>query len=291
MLSRTSVWVFRTIVPCVLLSLAFAWLSPVALADGLSSTTTVGAGGSAFNLCFNSNSNAPLSKSTCSGSWSADGGALFGAGSAQSFAEYGVLGASATASATTTVLGGEDNGTQSGGQATWDDTLSFTGVNQPAALEAVISLVGTSVANCFPGSALCGGSTVNYTANFDEGGGPIINCEVITVGSCTMSLAINAQSAVDFSGFLGVNTGVTVTGVGPGSETTSVSYYDTAMVDSLLIVDANGNPVSGAAIVSASGTDYNALSEPPVSTPEPSSLGMLGLGVLGLIGLRKRATV
>ena len=156
MLSRTSVVASRMAITGTILLLAFVWLSPVALADGLSSTTTVGAAGSAFNLCFNSNSNPPLSKSTCSGSWSADTGALFGGGSAQSFAEYGVLGASATASATTTVLGGEDNGSQAGGQATWDDTLSFTGLNQLATLQAVISLTGTSVANCFPGSALCG---------------------------------------------------------------------------------------------------------------------------------------
>jgi hypothetical protein len=290
MLSRISVRALRIIVTCALVSLGFASLSPAALADGLTSTTNVNSGGS--YLCLNTNSSTPLSKSACMGNWSATVGyptvVLSGAGAAQSYAQYGLLGAAATASASSAVIGGAEYGTQSAGQASWDDTLSFAGLNQFETLQAVISLAGTSVANCLPGAAICGSSTVDYSANFDEGGGPIINCEIVSVGTCTMSLAVNGQSVVDFAGFLGVNTGVVITGVGPGSATTSVSYYDTAMVDSLTIVDANGNPVQGVDIVSASGTNYNSITEAPIPTPEASSLRLLGFGLIGLLGLSLR---
>jgi PEP-CTERM motif len=57
------------------------------------------------------------------------------------------------------------------------------------------------------------------------------------------------------------------------------------MVDSLSIVNGSGNPIPGADIISGSGTSYNDIAE----TPEPATIGLFGLGLLGLIALRKKA--
>jgi len=66
-----------------------------------------------------------------------------------------------------------------------------------------------------------------------------------------------------------------------GISTAEAAYNDTAKVNSLLIVDANGNPILGAGIVSASGTTYNNIA----STPEPSTLILMGSGLLALVGI------
>jgi hypothetical protein len=50
-----------------------------------------------------------------------------------------------------------------------------------------------------------------------------------------------------------------------------------------VIVDANGNPISGASLVSESGTDYNAITE----TPTPAQGGK-GVPVPGCPCCRKR---
>lgn len=63
------------------------------------------------------------------------------------------------------------------------------------------------------------------------------------------------------------------------------NFIDTLQVTGLSVLDANGNPVEGAIITADSGTDYNALTLAPVPASEPSSLMMLGVGLLGLAGV------
>jgi len=67
----------------------------------------------------------------------------------------------------------------------------------------------------------------------------------------------------------------------------SSNFLDTAIVANLSLFGPNGNLVPDAVFSAASGTNYNALVEttPPTETPEPSSLMMLGVGLLALAGL------
>jgi hypothetical protein len=83
----------------------------------------------------------------------------------------------------------------------------------------------------------------------------------------------------------------TVTGCpgGPGyigAPCTAISdFLDPMSITGASVYDANGNLVSGASLISDSGFNPNASSPPPVGTPEPSSVMMLGVGLLGLAGL------
>jgi hypothetical protein len=63
----------------------------------------------------------------------------------------------------------------------------------------------------------------------------------------------------------------------------SVNFPNTAGITGATVDDANGNPVPAATILSESGFNPNA-----VATSEPSSLLMLGCGLLALFGIAKR---
>lgn len=70
--------------------------------------------------------------------------------------------------------------------------------------------------------------------------------------------------------------------IGPAC-TTNLDFLDPLSITGASASDSNGNLVSGATFVSDSGFNPNAS----VSTPEPSSMLLLGAGLLGLFGLFK----
>ncbi len=130
-----------------------------------------------------------------------------------------------------------------------------------------------------PGStSQCSQADVAYYVQFKTN--QITSCYVTAVGSCTFFIPIDAKSTVDFSAYLTVDASAEMVEA-DGISTAEAAYNDTAKVNSLLIVDANGNPILGAGIVSASGTTYNNIA----STPEPSTLILMGSGLLALVGI------
>lgn len=65
-------------------------------------------------------------------------------------------------------------------------------------------------------------------------------------------------------------------------------FSHTAQVEQIVVEDANGNPVSGAFATSVNGVDYSLPPDPTGVTPEPSTLLMLGSGLIGVVGAVKR---
>jgi hypothetical protein len=87
-----------------------------------------------------------------------------------------------------------------------------------------------------------------------------------TDNNVAMSLTSGAGSFNEYSG---------------GGVAAFVDFYNTAKVTGLTFRDANGNIVTNYAMTTASGYNYNAV-------PVPPAVWLLGSGLLGLIGLRRK---
>lgn len=104
--------------------------------------------------------------------------------------------------------------------------------------------------------------------------------------SCSLSFSLPITYGVPFELAQEFDAYVFATpGPGGATETGSSDFSDTAQITSIAL-DANGSPVTDFSITSASGLDYTANGV--VSTPEPSSLALLGVGLLCLGFTAKR---
>jgi len=198
---------------------------------------------------------------------------------AANYGNIGVFAALALSSLQGTAASGQINA-----YAAYDDNFSITNLNQDAFLATTVSLEGSSVEGCSyaPTGGECGYASVEYITQIGGISGP--TCILNAAGSCTVEVPIIPFDGFASAGIAGSVVASVSAGIGgvDGIVSPVAGYLDTAMVDSLLIVDANGNPIPGVNIVSDSGTDYNAIppDNPTTAAPEPSSLALLGTSLI-----------
>lgn len=97
-----------------------------------------------------------------------------------------------------------------------------------------------------------------------------------TIGNGVANLGLDLYSLVECN----------LETVGAATCTASSDFLDPLSITGATVYDANGNLVLGASVVSASGFNPNAIGA--VATPEPSSLLLLGIGLLGICHLTRK---
>jgi hypothetical protein len=216
-------------------------------------------------LCFEDT----MSTAMCSATGT--GAATGLSGTTSSSASFGTLGMSTTVSVT-----GPGSGSrfvQGDGDAAADDFLTVAGFHGIGFFTGTFQIDGT-VTGIADGQLFV---SLKNTLNNSK-----VSCEPsIPLGTttCKLSLAVMNGEVIDVFMLL------TVEAEGDekiGVLNSSALFSDTGSITSLAVDDASGNPIPGATVIAASVTVY-----PAPSVPEPSSVFMLGSGLLGLLGVAR----
>lgn len=186
-----------------------------------------------------------------------------------------------------------------GGQTSADVFVTYnfsvTGVTNGT---AQFDISAPGIIGCGGCSSFPGGQAFGY---FIDGNGESINGAPPGLATSTplsnganelvVDTSINNGTTDLFFGLeIGTSCGSVGDDINPGTPCTASSdFLDPMSVTGATVYDANGNLVTNASLVSESGFNPNAGTAVPA--PEPTSLPLLGLGLVALIGLRKRAIV
>jgi hypothetical protein len=246
--------------------LAFGCMASSALADNVHTLDAFAqVNGTPGILCVQDT----MSTAMCSATGTGEATGL--SGTTSSSASFGTLGMSTTVS-----VKGPGSGSrfvQGDGDAAADDFLTIAGLHGIGFLTGTFQIDG-AVTGIADGELFV---FFQNTLNSSK-----VSCEPsIPLGTttCTLSLRVTNGDIVNMAMELFIEA------IGDeklGVLNSSALFSDTGSITSLAVDDASGNPIPGATVTAASGTVY-----PTPSVPEPSSVFMLGSGLLGLLGMAR----
>jgi hypothetical protein len=238
---------------------------------------------------------------SCYGEWTAalgDGATTTFGGNGYAAAGFGILhsGSSGVASCNVPanfncygVAGGANS------SASFEDTFNITGGPASGFLDLSVVADGTGEVTCIgPQAAAACASSFGY-AQLGAGNPVFFNgIREQGIGLSPGTNDINVWfpfAAVDgvaqVTNGLSLLTGIQCYVADNTSCSAYVNFSDTAYVAGLSVLDANGNPVSGAIVTAESGTDYNGI-QVPAPVPEPSTLLLMSTAFLGYCIVRNR---